>query len=101
VTFIAPGQIRAQATAVYFLVINLTGQAAGPPLVGLLADHFGGPQALAAAMTIEAFAVGLPALLLVALGLRHYRRLAASLELSAAEPRSDFSSRSQSRAPRA
>ncbi|MDB5366888.1 MAG: hypothetical protein JWM77_2815 [Rhodospirillales bacterium] len=79
VTFIAPGQIRAQATAVYFLVINLTGQAVGPPLVGLLADHFGGRQALATAMTIEAFAVGIPALLLVALGLRHYRRLAASL----------------------
>jgi MFS family permease len=77
VTFIAPGQIRAQATAVYFLVINLTGQAAGPPLVGLLADHFGGPRALPLAMTIEALCVGIPALLLVARGLRSYRALAA------------------------
>ncbi|GIL38071.1 MFS transporter [Roseiterribacter gracilis] len=78
-TFIAPGQIRAQATAFYFLVINLCGQAMGAWVVGELADRLPKPHGLANAMTIEAFAVGIPALLLILLGLRHYRQLAATL----------------------
>lgn len=33
-------RMRATATAVLFLVINLTGMGLGPPLVGALSDHF-------------------------------------------------------------
>jgi MFS family permease len=79
-TSIAPGQIKAQAVALYYLVVGLFGQLLGPPPVGLLTDLFGDPGKLRYAMTIEAAVVGSTALALVALGMRHYRSAAVELE---------------------
>jgi MFS family permease len=77
---LAPGQIRSQATAVYYLVISVAGQLVGPPPVGWMTDHFGDPAKLRYAMTIEALAVGVPAVLLVTAGLASYRRRVVELE---------------------
>ncbi len=77
---LAPGQIRSQATAVYYLVISLAGQLLGPPPVGWMVDRFGHPAALRYAVSIEAAAVSVPALLLLALGLRAFHRAAEALE---------------------
>jgi len=71
---ISPGQMRAQATAVYYLVISLVAQLLGPPLVGLLADMMGHPDALRYAVSLEALIIGIPALFLVRLGFDAYRR---------------------------
>ena len=79
-SFLAPGQIRSQATAVYYLVISLAGQLLGPPPVGWMVDHFGHPSALRYAVSIEAAVVSVPALLLLALGLRTFRERAEELE---------------------
>lgn len=79
-TLIAPGQMKSQAVAIYYLVIGVFGQLLGPPPVGLMTDLFGDPGKLRYAMSIEAAIVGVAALLLVALGLARYRRAAEELE---------------------
>ena len=77
---LAPGQIRAQATAVYYLVISVIAQLIGPPLVGLIADELGGPKSLRYAISIVAAAVGVPSIWLVALGFGAYRRQVTQLD---------------------
>ena len=85
-TFLAPGQIRSQATAVYYLVISLAGQLLGPPPVGWMVDRFGHPAMLRYAVSIEAAAVSAPALILLAVGLKAFRRRADELASEGAEP---------------
>jgi MFS family permease len=77
---LAPGQIRAQATATYYLVISVIAQLLGPPLVGLITDGFGDPAALRYAVSIEAAVIGIPSLVLVLLGFAAYRRSVAELD---------------------
>lgn len=80
ITLIAPGQIKSQATALYYLFIGVFGQLIGPPPVGLMTDLFGDPGKLRFAMMIEAATIGLLALVLVALGMAHYRRCVAEVD---------------------
>jgi MFS family permease len=82
---LAPGAIRAQTTAIYYLVISALAQLIGPPLVGLIADGIGSPDALRYAVSIEAGGVGIVAIWLVLLGFRHYRRSVAELREVSAE----------------
>jgi MFS family permease len=77
---LAPGQIRSSAVAVFYLVISIAGQLLGPPIVGFLAEQFSDPTGLRYAMSIEAFAIGIPAAILVALGLGSFRRAAIARE---------------------
>jgi MFS family permease len=77
---LAPGQIRSSAVAVYYLIISIAGQLLGPPIVGWMADRFQDPLGLRYAVSIEAIAVGIPAAILVALGLRSFRRTAIEVE---------------------
>jgi MFS family permease len=76
---LTPAPIRAQTTAIYYMVISGIAQLIGPPLVGLLADGIGGPDALRYAVSIEAGAIGVPSILLVLLGFAHYRRSVAEV----------------------
>lgn len=84
-TMIAPGQIRSQSTAIYYFVISISGQLLGPPPVGWMTDLFGDPTMLRYAMSIEALVVGIPAMVLVTLGLASYRRQATELEAQLVE----------------
>ena len=77
---LAPGQIRAQATAIYYLVISVVAQLIGPPIVGLITDAFGTPDALRYAVSIEAAVVGIPSILLVLAGFASYRRSIEDLD---------------------
>lgn len=79
-TLIAPGQIKSQATAIYYLFIGVFGQLIGPPPVGLMTDLFGDESMLRYAMTIEAATVGIAALIVVGLGLGRYRRCVDEVE---------------------
>ena len=72
--------MRAQMVAIYYLIISIAGQLIGPPPVGMMTDAFGDPAMLRYAMSIEAVAVGLPAILLVTMGLKAYRRQVVELE---------------------
>ena len=78
-TFLAPGRIRSQATALYYLVISIAGQLLGPPPVGLMVDLFKRPEALRYAVSIEAVSVSAPALLVIFLGMKAYRSAAKTL----------------------
>lgn len=73
---LAPGPIRAQSTAVYYLVINVVAQLIGPPVVGLMTDLMGGPGDLRYAVSIEVIAIGIPSVALVWRGFSAFRRLA-------------------------
>ncbi len=77
---LAPGQIRAQATAIYYLVISLTAQLIGPPLVGFITDLLGNANALRYAVAIDAALLGIPSLLLTWRGFSAYRRSVAELD---------------------
>lgn len=79
-TLIAPGQIKSQATAIYYLVISISGQLIGPPPVGWMTDMFGDPAKLGWAMTIEAATVGGAALIVLSLGLPAYRKGVEAVE---------------------
>lgn len=86
-TLIAPGQMKSQAVAIYYLFIGIFGQLLSTPPVGLMTDLFGDPAMLRWAMSIQALAVGALALTLLALGLRHYRAAVDELEhIIAASP---------------
>lgn len=76
---LAPGQMRAQATAIYYLVINVIAQLLGPPLVGLMSDAIGSPAGLRYAVSIEAALIGVPSLALVWAGFGAYRRSVTEL----------------------
>ena len=78
-TYIAPGQVRSQAIAIYYLIIGVFGQLIGPPPVGLMTDLFGDPGKLRYAMTIEAAVVGTTGIVLVWLGMNRYRSAAEEL----------------------
>jgi MFS family permease len=80
-TLIAPGQTKAQSTAIYYLFIGIFGQMLGTPPVGYLTTHvFGDDSMLRYSMSIEAAVVGTTALIIVALGMAHYRRASSELE---------------------
>ena len=77
---ISPNQVRAQATAVYWVIINLAGLFIGPPLVGFLTDSvFGDPSALKYGLAVVPALVGLPCIVLQWWGLKHYRAEAQKL----------------------
>lgn len=78
-TYIAPGQVRSQAIAIYYLIISVFGQLLGPPPIGLMTDLFGDPGKLRYAMTIEAAVIGTIGLVLVRLGMKRYRAAAEEL----------------------
>lgn len=79
-TLIAPGQMKSQAVAIYYLFIGIFGQLLGTPPVGLMTDLFGDPALLRYAMSIQALTVGAIALALLALGMRHYRAAVHELD---------------------
>ncbi len=77
---LAPGQIRAQATAIYYMVISVIAQLVGPPLVGLITDSFGSPAALRYAISMVTIAVGIPSIVIVLLGFAAYRQSVVELD---------------------
>jgi len=87
---LTPGQMRAQATAVYYLVISVIAQLIGPPLVGIMTDRMGDPAALRYSVSIEVALIGIPSIVLVFLGFAACRRsvltLDKELEASTATP---------------
>ena len=72
VVHIAPNQVRAQATAVYWLIINVVGLMLGPTSVGFLTDLMGDPSMLKYSMAVIPLIAGVPAILLIMWGLKHY-----------------------------
>lgn len=80
VVHIAPNQVRAQATAIYWLIINVVGLMLGPTSVGFMTDALGDPSYLKYSMALIPLAVGVPAILLIMWGLKYYKAAAIEAE---------------------
>ncbi|MEO8224057.1 MAG: MFS transporter [Gammaproteobacteria bacterium] len=69
---ITPGEMRGQVSALFYMIIMLTGLVVGPLAVGLFNDQLFGGANLARACALVPLVVGLPGLLLLASARRHY-----------------------------
>jgi MFS family permease len=76
---ITPGELRGQMTAVFWMVINLFGALVGPPMVGIITDVFGDPQALRYGMSITTVFFGVVMLGGLWLGRAAYRASASEM----------------------
>jgi MFS family permease len=80
-TALAPNQVRGQAVAVYWVIINFAGLFIGPPLVGLITDSvFGDEAALKYGLAAVPALMAVPVLYLLTRGLKNYRAEMAALE---------------------
>jgi MFS family permease len=80
-TMLAPNQVRAQAVAVYWVIINFAGLFIGPPLVGLIVDRvFGDEAAVTYALALVPAIMAGPVFVLLVKGLKNYRAEMAALE---------------------
>ena len=83
IVVLAPTRLRAQASAIYFLIINLVGLLVGPTLVGVLADRvFTTPTGIAPAIAVVSLGAAVPALIALWLGARPYAREIATMSAS-------------------
>ncbi len=71
---ITPGEIRSQVTALYFVIISVTGLMLGPTTVGIISDSFVGAANIRYAVSLVAVIYGVPLLLTLRATLRRYRR---------------------------
>lgn len=77
---LSPNQIRAQATALYWIVKNLTGLLLGPLSVGLLTDRvFGDLQQVGSSMAVASALFGVIGIAALVLGAGHYRASVSNL----------------------
>jgi len=81
----APNQMRAQVTALFFLAMNLFGITGGASLVAVLTDYwFGDPLKVGYSMSIACAAAGICGAALLWWGLRHFSATARKVAQSAA-----------------
>lgn len=81
---LSPNQIRAQATALYWIVKNLAGLMLGPVSVGLLTDRvFADPAKVGSSMAVASVVFGVLGIVALALGLRHYRACVEAVNTTA------------------
>jgi MFS family permease len=69
---ITPGEMRGQVSALFYMVIMLTGLVVGPLAVGVLNDGLFAGQRLDLACALVPVIVGLPGLALLGFTRRHY-----------------------------
>ena len=82
VAHIAPAELRAQAAAGYFLVINILGLFLGPTSAAVLTDYvFQSEQAIHWSLAIVPGVLGTICLVLLAMGLKAYGRCAREAEV--------------------
>lgn len=75
---ITAGEVRSQVTALYYVIISVTGLFLGPTTVGVLSDLVVGPENIRYAVALVAAIYGIPLLFVMRGTLRRYRaRLAA------------------------
>ena len=77
---ITPGEIRSQSMAIFSTVIALVGPLLGLPLIGRAIDATGDPKSIGIVLSAYVLIIGIPAIILLCLGLRHYRAAVHDLE---------------------
>lgn len=79
-SLITPGEMRSQTFAMYTSVVTLLGPLFAPPLIGFAIDQVGNPRAIGVVLSGSALVMGVPTLIILALGLAHYRRAATEMD---------------------
>lgn len=79
-SLVTPGDIRGQSVAIFNTVITLVGPLLGPPLIGWATDYSGDPRSIGMVLSLFVVCVGIPSILFVVLGLKHYRKALVELE---------------------
>ena len=78
----APNQMRAQVTAIFFLFMNLLGITGGASLVALCTDYlFRDEMAVGFSMALVAFFSGVLALWVIASGLNAFRETVEKVDV--------------------
>ena len=77
-----PGDIRSQSIAIFNTVITLVGPLLGPPIIGWATDASGDPRSIGVVLSTFVVCVGVPSILIVLFGLKHYRRAVDEMEAS-------------------
>ena len=77
---ITPGEIRTQSMAIFNTVISLIGPLIGPPLIGWATDALGDPKKINVVLMSYVLMLGIPAIVIACLGLKHYRKAVQDLE---------------------
>jgi MFS family permease len=78
---ITPNQMRAQVSAIYMFTINMIGLGLGPTLVALFTDYVYGESAMVGySLATVAVITGPLSAIILAFGLKHYRRSQAEAE---------------------
>ena len=73
---ITPGELRGQATALFYFVVNLLGALLAPPLVSFVTDWMGTPDDLKFAMVLVAAGFSVVMLSVLFAGLDSFKRSA-------------------------
>jgi MFS family permease len=76
---ITPGEMRSRSVAIFNTVITVVGPILGPPLIGLATDWSGNPASIGIVLSAFVLLIGIPALVIVLIGLRHYRAEALTM----------------------
>ena len=83
---IAPGPMRAQLSALFYMVTSLTGLLLGPLTVGLLTDHVFGADGIQYAAAAVPALFGLPVLLFAGFARRRYAQECETIYGATAQP---------------
>lgn len=78
-SLITPGELRSRTVAIFNMTITLVGPLLGPPLIGAATDWSGNPASIGVVLSGFVLLIGLPTLVLVCLGLKHYRQTLAEM----------------------
>lgn len=82
---ITPGEMRSRSVAIFNTVITLVGPLLGPPLIGAATDWSGDPRSIGVVLSGFVLFVGIPTILVMIFGLKHYRELASDMKVLTAE----------------
>lgn len=77
---ITPGEVRTQSMAIFNTVISLIGPLLGPPIIGAAVDFTGDPKMINVVLTAYVVLLGIPAITIACIGLKHYRAAVHDLE---------------------
>ena len=87
---ITPGEMRSRSVAIFNTIITVVGPLLGPPIIGAATDWSGNPASIGVVLSGFVLLVGVPSLIVLFAGLKHYRAAADEmLELTqgGGEPR--------------
>jgi MFS family permease len=82
---ITPGEMRTQSLAIFNTCISLIGPLLGPPIIGLASDLSGDPKKIGFVLCFYVLLIGIPAITIAIIGLKHFRAAVADLESTLAK----------------